>query len=250
MPAIISCRRRRRSLFLSSTSSAARREDASSKNRAWWHAAYQRSHISQGSTASGTVPLTPERSGVFGIQIFDPATTRANPAGTGSIRDPFPNNTIPATRMDKIGKDLVGRYPDPNQSGGINYFNSPLGATRTHNATVRGDIRISDRDTVFARWSIDQAAFNALPLLPLGAQTGVTRDVPARSLGLGYTRIVSNAIVNEVRFAYNNVGLTQDATQPLEDLIPGALAPTTQSGMADHQYQRLRGHRGSSRQLR
>ena len=38
-------------------------------------------------------------------------------------------------------------------------------------------------------------------------------------------------MVNEVRFAYNNVGLTQDATQPLEDLIPGALAPTTKSGM-------------------
>jgi hypothetical protein len=36
--------------------------------------------------------------------------------------------------------------------------------------------------------------------------------------------------MNEVRFAYNNVGLTQDATRPLEDLVPGALAPTTKSG--------------------
>ena len=201
------------------------------RNRAWWHTAYQRSHISQGSTASGVVPLAQERDGVFGVQIFDPLTTRPNPAGTGSIRDPFANNTIPAARFDKLGKNLVSRYPNPNQPGGINYFNSPLGATRTHNATVRGDIRVSDRDTVFARWSIDQAAFSALPLLPLGAQTGVTRDVPARSIGLGYTRILSNAIVNEVRFAYNKVGLTQDATQPLEDLIPGALAPTTKSSM-------------------
>ncbi|MBI3697776.1 MAG: TonB-dependent receptor, partial [Acidobacteria bacterium] len=80
------------------------------------------------------------------------------------------------------------------------------------------------------RWSLDQAAFTALPLLPLGAQTGVMRDVPARSLGFGYTRLVTTAIVNEARFAYNHVGLAQDATQPLEDLIPGALAPTTKSG--------------------
>ena len=201
------------------------------RNRAWWHTAYQRSHISQGSTASGVVPQEQERNGVFATQIFDPLTTRPNPAGTGSIRDPFANNTIPTARLDKLGKSLVDRYPNPNQAGGINYFNNPLGATRTHNATVRGDVRISDYDTVFARWSIDQAAFSALPLLPLGAQTGVTRDVPARSLGLGYTRIVSNAIVNEARFAYNKVGLSQDATQPLEDLIPGALAPTTKSSM-------------------
>ncbi|MBI4910673.1 MAG: TonB-dependent receptor [Acidobacteria bacterium] len=201
------------------------------RNRAWWHAAYQRTHISQGNTSSGVVPQPAERNGIFGIQVFDPLTTRANPAGTGSIRDPFPNNTIPTNRFDRLGKSLIDRYPNPNQTGNINYFNNPLTGTRTHNATVRGDMRISDKDTLFARWSLDQASFNALPLLPLGTQTGVVRDVPARSIGLGYTRILSTAIVNEVRFAYNHVGLTQDATQPLEDLIPGALAPTTKSSM-------------------
>ena len=201
------------------------------RNRAWWHGAYQRSHISQGSSASGIVPLASERNGVFSTQIFDPLTTRPNPAGTGFIRDPFPNNTIPSARFDKLGKSLVDRYPDPNVAGAINYFNNPLGSTRSHNATIRGDMRLTDRDTLFARWSLDQAAFSALPLLPPGAQTGVTRDVPARSVGLGYTRILSNTTVNEARFAYNKVGLTQDATQPLEDLIPGALAPTTKSGL-------------------
>ena len=200
------------------------------RNRAWWHTAYQRSHISQGSTASGVVPQPRERAGVFAVPIFDPLTTRPNPAGTGSIRDTFPDNTIPAARFDKLGKSLVDRYPNPNQSGAANYFNNPLNSTRTHNATVRGDLRLSDRDSVFARWSLDEASFFALPLLPLGAQTGVTRDVPARSVGIGYTRLLSNAMVNEARFAYNKVGLSQDATQPLENLIPGALAPTTKSG--------------------
>lgn len=177
------------------------------------------------------MPQPAERNGVFAVAIFDPLTTRPNPAGSGFVRDPFPGNVIPSVRFDKLGKSLVDRYPNPNQSGNIDYFHNPLNATRTHNGTVRGDLRVTDHDTVFARWSIDQAAFSALPLLPVGAQTGVTRDVPARSLGLGYTRIVSNAIVNEARFTYNYVGLTQDATQPLEDLMPGALAPTTKSGM-------------------
>jgi hypothetical protein len=201
------------------------------RNRAWWHTAYQRTHISQENAASGVVPQATERVGIFALDIFDPQSTRTNPAGSGFVRDPFPGNMIPSARFDKLGKSLVDRYPNPSRTGSINYFNNALNATRTHNGTVRGDLRLSDRNTVFARWSIDEAAFSALPLLPLGAQTGVTRDVPARSLGLGYTRIVTNSIVNEVRFAYNNVGLTQDATQPLEDLVPGALAPTTKSGM-------------------
>ncbi len=201
------------------------------RNRAWWHTAYQRTHISQGSTASGSVPLASERNGVFLTPIFDPQTTRANPAGGGSIRDAFPNNTIPASRFDKLGKSLVDRYPDPRSTAATNYFNSPLLSTRAHNATVRGDMKLSDKDTLFTRWSLDQGAFGALPLLPLGAQTGVVRDVPARSFGVGYTRILSPTLINEARFAYNYVGLTQDATQPLEDLIPNALAPSVKSGM-------------------
>src|SRR6476659_6275146 len=37
------------------------------RNRAWWQTSYQRTHISQGSTASGVVPLAAERSGIFAI---------------------------------------------------------------------------------------------------------------------------------------------------------------------------------------
>ena len=57
-----------------------------------------------------------------------PVTTRANPDGAGSIRDPFPSNTIPAARFDKLGKNLVGPVsgPEPVRAG-INYFNNPLG---------------------------------------------------------------------------------------------------------------------------
>ena len=97
------------------------------KNRAWWHLAYQRTHISQGSTTSGVVPLPQERNGVFALPLFDPLTTRANPDGAGSIRDTFPNNAIPASRFDPIGKSLVDRYPNPNQAGAVQLQQQPAG---------------------------------------------------------------------------------------------------------------------------
>ena len=42
------------------------------KNRAWWHTAYQRTHISQGSTASGVVPLRAGAQRCLRPPIFDP----------------------------------------------------------------------------------------------------------------------------------------------------------------------------------
>ena len=202
------------------------------KNRIWWHGAYQRTHITQGDTGTGTVPLASERNGVFSLPVFDPLTTRPNPNGTGFIRDPFPNNTIPANRFDPIGKSLVDRYPEPNLPGTArNYTNNPLLATRVHNATIRGDIRVTDKDSLFVRWSLDEGSFNALPLLPIGAQTAVIRDVPARSWGTGYTRVISASIVNEARFAYNYVGLDQDSTLPKDEIIANSLAPGVESGI-------------------
>lgn len=202
------------------------------KNRVWWHGAYQRTHITQGDTQVGNVPLPSERNGVFSTPVFDPLTTRPNPDGAGFIRDPFPNNMIPASRFDRIGKSLVDRYPDPNQPGvARNYITNPSLTTRTHNATIRGDVRVTDKDSLFLRWSLDEAAFAAQPLLPQGAQTGVVRDVPARSWGTGYTRVLGATMVNEARFAYNFVGLTQDATLEKDEIIAGSIDPAVRSGI-------------------
>jgi hypothetical protein len=38
------------------------------------------------------------------LTIYDPATTRPNPSGTGFIRDPFPGNKIPADRFSNAAK--------------------------------------------------------------------------------------------------------------------------------------------------
>ena len=43
------------------------------KNRVWWFGAYERTHISSAGTTTATVPLLPERQGIFGTRnVFDP----------------------------------------------------------------------------------------------------------------------------------------------------------------------------------
>ena len=41
------------------------------------------------------------------LVIYDPATTRPNPNGTGFIRDPFPNNKIPQERFSNVAKQYI-----------------------------------------------------------------------------------------------------------------------------------------------
>ncbi|MBL8217065.1 MAG: TonB-dependent receptor, partial [Bryobacterales bacterium] len=203
------------------------------RNRVWFLAAYQRTHISEGDNVVSSVPTVDQKNGVFGAtNIFDPATTRANPAGAGTIRDRFPNNVIPPSRFDPIGKKLADYYPNPQFPGlARNYVNLPVHGTRYHNATFRGDVRVSDKDSLFGRFSFDDGTFNRKSILPEPATTGTIREQPARSLGIGYTRVLTPTTVNELRFAWNRVSVVQDGTVPRDEIVPGSLDPDVTSSI-------------------
>ena len=72
------------------------------------------------STARNTVLVLPtdaERRGDFsqsGVTIYDPLTTRPDPGRPGQfIRDPFPNNQVPATRLSPVSQALLRYVPMP-----------------------------------------------------------------------------------------------------------------------------------------
>ena len=57
-----------------------------------------------------SIPTLAMRNGDFSalpVQIYDPATTRPNPNGTGFVRDPFPGNIIPPNRISSISRNLA-----------------------------------------------------------------------------------------------------------------------------------------------
>jgi hypothetical protein len=96
-------------------------------------------------------------------QIYDPLTTRPDPARPGHvIRDPFPNNIIPADRITNLLYKLyTGFLPTPNtnptasnQQPINNYYDTgqpdPL---RSHVFGVRLDYNRSDQNRFFGRVS-------------------------------------------------------------------------------------------------
>ena len=79
------------------------------RDKTFFFAGYERWNFRTANINRATVPTLLERNGDFSntrdgqgrlFTIYDPATTRANPNGSGFVRDPFPGNIIPRNRMD------------------------------------------------------------------------------------------------------------------------------------------------------
>ena len=65
-----------------------------------------------------SIPTAAQRNGDFSalpVVIYDPATTRPNPNGTGFVRDPFPGNIIPANRISSISRNFQSYLPEPTE---------------------------------------------------------------------------------------------------------------------------------------
>ena len=116
-------------------------------------------------TYQDSVPTALQRQGDFSQTfnpdgtlsvIYDPFSTRANPNGTGFIRDPFQGNKIPANRFDPVGAALIGVTPEGNQpgnrlTGGNNFYSSTKSITRNDRYDMRVDSAHSEKHTMYAR---------------------------------------------------------------------------------------------------
>src|SRR5438093_4659956 len=91
------------------------------------------------------------------LVIYDPATTRPNPSGSGFIRDPFPGNKIPASRFSAVAKQYLALAKGvvlPNRAGLVpgtlgyvsNNYLSPGGTNRetTNKYSVKIDHSLSN----------------------------------------------------------------------------------------------------------
>ncbi|MBI4890969.1 MAG: TonB-dependent receptor, partial [Acidobacteria bacterium] len=114
-----------------------------------------------------TVPTDEQRGGNFSrlfdatgkqIVIYDPATTIANPGGSGFVRTPFAGNTLPANRLDPVSKNILQFYPLPNQAPSNAFTNSnnwigQVDEKRDMNQyTGKFDHRFGDKNSFSARY--------------------------------------------------------------------------------------------------
>ncbi len=136
------------------------------QNKTFFFAAYEGFRNNQASNATTLSVPTPEMyNGDFSnwvdsqgrmIVIYDPATTRPNPNGSGFIRDPFPGNRIPVERFSNVARQYLALARSavvPNRAGIVpgtlgyvsNNYLSPGGTTveTTHKYSLKIDQALS-----------------------------------------------------------------------------------------------------------
>jgi hypothetical protein len=192
-----------------------------------------------------TVPTLLQRQGDFSqtftstgalVKIYNPFSTRANPAGGGYIRDAFANNKITPALLSKVGQNVMNYYPLPNATGNTvtganNYFATTTEDNRIDGWDVRLDYTLPHSQTLFARYSDRFYDDTPQPFFPAAiskAENRIEQRDWMRNFVVDYTIAPSSHLLYDVRlgfsralYDYLNAGLGFQAT----DLgLPAAVA--------------------------
>ncbi len=201
------------------------------KNRTFFFVDYEGYRRDSQQFVLGNVPTLKMRQGDFSetATIFDPLTTA--PSGSGFTRTPFAGNQIPSSRWDPISVKMINAYPTPTNSARFNNYSANLVQNQRWNqGDVRVDHQISSKDTLFARWSIQNTETRVPSTFPATTIAGLPGPVdlsdeasfagtsfqPAQHAVVSYARVISPRFVNEFRAGINRYALdyTADQFQP------------------------------------
>ncbi len=181
------------------------------KDKTHFMVSYERTQQVTGATATQTVPSLAQRQGDFSqtldaarrvITIYDPATTSAG------ARQPFPNNAIPAGRIDAVAKSIAAYWPEPNQPGtltGGNNFSLNTRPTFTRDiAVARADHQFSERDQLMARYYINDNRSENPGVYPQRAADSSANNIDSRTQNIlgNWTHTFRSTLLNEFRLGY------------------------------------------------
>lgn len=136
------------------------------RNRTFFFGNYEGIRNADGRSSLHSVPTPEQLQGDFSqtrnqagalIVIYDPASSRADPARPGNyIRDAFANNRIPASRTNPVAANLAKYYPAPNAQGApytnvSNYAYAGSSPDDYNSFIGRIDHSFTDRQRIFAR---------------------------------------------------------------------------------------------------
>jgi hypothetical protein len=178
------------------------------------------SHDPFGNPVSGLVIVNPNMAGAATPAnpnaIYFQCDAAGNPLPANADGSQAPGtacNKIPSNLINPIGQAMINLYPAPNAnnaSAGINYANQPIRQLDETKFDIRLDHTVSNQDSLFGRFSYDQA-FSFVPggspgfaeANAFGSNQRIRNH--ARNVGLGETHVFSANMVNQASFGYDRI---------------------------------------------
>jgi len=142
-----------------------------------------------------------------------PGTSTPEPVGpTGAQAAGTACSIIPAAVVNPVGAKVLQLYPTPNVANavGYNYVNVPVRKTNEGTGDIRVDHNFSNKDSIFARFSYDQAT----NFIPGGSPTWTEQnafgsnqyiDNHGRNAALSETHVFSANTINQVTVGFNRI---------------------------------------------
>jgi hypothetical protein len=178
----------------------------------------------------------------YANEIYDPLTSRPDPANPGAfLRDPFPNNTIPANRLNPSSLLILQKYyplPNLNVPAGVlpNYVFNGNTTTASDVFGIRMDHQFTENDTVFARFNRSNQHLSR----PSGVTGGyhlapysTTLSNYVQQAALGYTHIFNPKTILNFRYGYTYTNY--DFTDPPSGAAFNALIPNFTEAAPAHE---------------
>ena len=153
--------------------------------------------------------------------IYDPLTTDAN-----GVRQPFPGNKIPSTRISQFAKTVQALTALPlndiNPFLGSNFDKYYPNILNTNNLTIRGDQKLSSRDNLSARWTQSrrhsevQGGYWGNPSTPQDAYGSSRSDATVNNVSATWTNTMTSRLLSQlmvgVHRSYKSSGTLADFT--------------------------------------
>lgn len=188
------------------------------KDKTFFFFGYQRLHEKKYAQVPTSVP-TPEMLGgnFAGLNtIYDPSTTRQLADGTW-VRDPFPGNVIPQSRIDPVARKLLSYNPwvaptGPGTPSGTGPTNNVLAnefaRTFFNDYNLRMDHHFSTAFKINGSFTQNDISGWGRPVRfredrsPFDAETGNYSPNRTLNSSLGYTWMLSPTLINDSRVGY------------------------------------------------
>ena len=193
------------------------------KDKAFFFFNYEGYKERRTQTRTITSPSLLERSGNFSqtftasgqlINIFDPLTTAADPSRPGAfLRQPFPGNTIPMSRVSKMSQETFSFIPLGNLPGlpfthAQNLYQAAKSPIDRYTWGIKGDYNLSQTRRAALRYTRDVLEpwrfpnfFNAVI-----DTDGRYISIPRHSAALQYTDSITPTLLLEARAGINTDG--------------------------------------------
>lgn len=188
------------------------------RDKTFFFTSYEGVENRRGSFNAGVVPTAAEKEGRYAQVIYDPLTSRRE--GTIFVRDAFPGNQIPTSRIDPVAARLRSLWPEPNATGVNNWISNASATDSEKQVNGRVDHLFRENHRMFVRYSYNHNDGNLPDWFGNIASPGVfAQQIRNHNAAMDHTLTFSPTFIGSFLYGMTRQSNVRDPRSSGTDLV-------------------------------